>query len=115
MSAPNELEARVAALETQVAELAEQVRTSKQDATAARVLAGGADRDVTEIREEIRDLRQATTFSFNAMRDDLRDLRRDTADGFTEMRGKLDAAAAGHQQIVALLNRVLGEDTPGGQ
>jgi hypothetical protein len=109
MAAPNELEARVAALETQVAELAEQVRTSKQDAAAARVLAGGADRDVTEIRGEIRDFRQATTSSFNAMRDDLRDLRRDTADGFTEMRGKLDAAAAGQQQIVALLNRVLGE------
>jgi hypothetical protein len=32
------------------------------------------------------------------------------------MRGKLDAAAAGQQQIVALLNRVLGEqDQPGGQ
>jgi uncharacterized coiled-coil protein SlyX len=116
MPAPNELEARVAALETQVAELAEQVRTSKQDAAAARVLAGGADRDVTEIRGEIRDLRQATTSSFNAMRDDLRDLRRNTADGFTEMRGKLDATAAGQQQIVALLNRVLGEqDKPGGQ
>jgi uncharacterized coiled-coil protein SlyX len=115
MAAPNELEARVAALETQVAELAEQVRTSKQDAAAARVLAGGADRDVTEIRGEIRDFRQATTSSFNAMRDDLRDFRRDTADGFTEMRGKLDAAAAGQQQIVALLNRVLGEqDKPGG-
>lgn len=109
-------EARVAALETQVAELAEQVRTSKQDAAAARVLAGGADRDVIEIRGEIRDLRQATTSSFTATRDDLRDLRRDTADGFTEMRGKLDAAAAGQQQIVALLNRVLGEqDRPGGQ
>lgn len=103
-------------METQVAELAEQVRTNKQDATAARVLAGGADRDVTEIRAEIRDFRQATTSSFNAMRDDLRDLRRDTADGFTEMRGKLAAAAAGRQQIVALLNRVLGEqDQPGGQ
>ena len=77
MAAPNELEARVAALETQVAELAEQVRTSKQDAAAARVLAGGADRDVTEIRAEIRDFRQATTSSFNAMRDELRDLRRE--------------------------------------
>ena len=92
MAAPNKLEARVAALETQVAELA-----------------GGADRDVTEIRGEIRDLRQATMSSFNAMRDDLRDLRRDTADGFTEMRGKLDATAAGQQQIVALLNRVFGD------
>jgi hypothetical protein len=45
-----------AALETQVRELAERVRHSEQDAAAARVLAGGADRDVEQIRGEIRDL-----------------------------------------------------------
>nr|WP_280463524.1 hypothetical protein [Nocardia carnea] len=39
------LEARVAALENQVSDLAEQLRHTKQDAAAARVLAGGADRD----------------------------------------------------------------------
>jgi phage shock protein A len=117
MAAPDELEARVAALETQVAELVEKVRHSEQDAAAARVLAGGADRDVTEIRGEIRDFRQATTSSFNAMRDDLRDLRRDTANGFTEMRGKFDAMAAGQQYIVSLLDRILGEqgEDAGGQ
>ncbi len=48
-----DLEARVSALEEQVRELAGRVRTVEQDA-AARVLAGGADRDVTEIRSEIR-------------------------------------------------------------
>lgn len=117
MAEANDLEARVAALEEGLQALAERVRVSEQDAAAARVLAGGADRDVTEFRTEIRDFRQATTSSFNAMREDLADLRKHVDDGFvkvergfTEMRGKLDATAAGQQQIVGLLTRLLGED-----
>jgi len=109
-----DLEARVAALESQVRELAEQVQHSRQDAAAARVLAGGADRDIEQVRGEIRDFRQATTSSFNAMREDLTDLRThvDTGfavfeRGFTEMRGKFDAAAAGQQQIAELLNTLI--------
>ncbi len=47
------LEARVDALESRVDELTGQLRQTKQDALAARVLAGGADRDVGEIRSEI--------------------------------------------------------------
>ncbi|MCE7009280.1 permease [Kibdelosporangium philippinense] len=109
MAQPDELEARVAALETQVRELADRVRLSEQDAAAARVLAGGADRDVAEIRGEIRDFRQATTSSFNAMREDVADLRTQVRDGFTEMRGKFDATAAGQQQIVNLLNTIIGQ------
>ncbi len=120
----------MSALESQVRELTVEVRQSKQDAAAARVLAGGADRDVAEIRTEIRDFRQATTASFNAMREDITDLRREFRqemddrftgirremddrftglrqemhDGFAEMRGKFDATAAGMEQIVRLLN-----------
>lgn len=116
MAQPDDLGTRVTALETQVRELAERVRHSEQDAAAARVLAGGADRDVTEIRGEIRDFRQATTSSFNAMRDDLTDLRDDLTDlrqqvgnGFTEIRGKFDATAAGQQQIVDLLDTLIGQ------
>ncbi|MCE7005479.1 permease [Kibdelosporangium philippinense] len=134
MAQPDDLEARVAALETQIRDLADRVRHSEQDAAAARVLAGGADRDVAEIREEIRDFRQATTSSFNAMREDLTDLRQridngladvrsemhqgfDQVDrGFTEMRGKLDATAAGQQQIVNLLNTIISQgEQPDGQ
>ncbi|MCP2165587.1 permease [Goodfellowiella coeruleoviolacea] len=124
---PDDLEARVAALEIQVRELTEEVRTGRQDTAAARVLAGGADRDVAQIREEIRDLRQATTASFNAMREDLTELRHrvdrlevlvdrlaDKVDrGFAEMRGKFDALAAGQQQIVGLLNTLIAQQ--GGQ
>lgn len=124
----------MAALEAQVRELADRVRRSAQDAAAARVLAGGADRDVAEIRGEIRDFRQATTSSFNAMREDLTDLRQRVTDGFArvddrfarvdarfarvddgfiEMRGRLDAAAAGQQQIVTLLTTLIEQQ--GGQ
>ena len=118
-----DLEARVAALEARVGELADRLQHSEQDAAAARVLAGGADRDVDQIRGEIRDFRQATTASFNAMREDLADLRKHVDDGFakvdrgfTEMRGKFDATAAGQEQIVGLLNTLIGQqddDQPG--
>jgi chromosome segregation ATPase len=116
MPAPDDLEARVAALETHVHELDDRVRNSEQNAAAARVLAGGADRDVAEIRGEIRDFRKATMSSFNALREDLTDLRQDQADlrqkvdtGFIEIRGKLDATAAGQQQIVDLLSRLIDQ------
>jgi hypothetical protein len=41
MAQPPDLEARVAALEEHVRELDERVRHGRQDAAAARVLAGG--------------------------------------------------------------------------
>src|SRR5262245_56854966 len=117
----DDLEPRVAALEEQVRDLSARVRSSEQDSAAARVLAGAADRDVSEIRGEIRDFRRATTASFNAMRQDFTDLREDFAGlredfaglrdhvdkGFIEMRGKFDATAAGQQQIVDLLNTLI--------
>ncbi|MBX7432217.1 hypothetical protein JDV09_08860 [Mycobacterium sp. Y57] len=114
--ASGDLESRVAALEGQVRDLNGRVRASQHDAAAARVLAGAADRDVGEIRGELRDFRQGATASFNALRRDFVDLRAHVDDGFTriddsftEMHGRLDAAAAGQQQIVALLSPVLDE------
>ena len=130
MAHPSDVEARLSALETRVSELAERVQHSEQDAAAARVLAGGADRDVEQIRGEIRDFRQATTSSFNAMREDLTDLREDLTDlrkrvedgfaqvdrafaqvdrGFAEMRGRLDGTAAGLEQIAGLLNTLISQ------
>ena len=118
---PDGLEARVEALETHVQDLDRRVRASEHDAAAARVLAGAADRDVTEIRGELRDFRQATMASFNALRTEMNerfalvdarfrgvDQRFDQVDnGFIEMRGRLDAAAAGQQQIVDILQRLI--------
>jgi len=119
----DDLEPRVSALEGQVRDLTGRVHANQQDAAAARVLAGAADRDVGEIRGELRDFRRATTASFNAMRQDFVDLRQDFAQGFeqvdqrfervdqgfTEMRGKFDAAAAGQQQIVKLLETIIND------
>lgn len=109
-----DLESRVSALEEQVHDLTGRVRVSEQDAAAARVLAGAADRDVSEFRGEIRDFRRATTASFNSVRQDFVDLRQDFVDlrthvdnGFTEMRGKFDVMAAGQQQIVELLQTIV--------
>lgn len=120
---PPDLEARVTALEAQVRELAERVRHSGQDAAAARVLAGGADRDVVEIRGEIREFREQNSRVLNAMREDLIDLRSRVDygfarvderfarvdDGFAEMRGKLDGTAAGLQQIAGLLTTLIAQ------
>jgi hypothetical protein len=116
-----DLESRVSALEEQVRDLTGRVQASGQDAAAARVLAGAADRDVSEFRGEIREFRRATTGSFNALRQDFVDLRQDFVDlrqdfadlrnhvdnGFTEMRGKFDIMATGQQQIVGLLQTII--------
>jgi len=111
----------VSALEEQVRELDERVRHSRQDAAAARVLAGGADRDVTEIRREGREFREQNNRVLNAVREDLTDLssRVDSLSsrvdsGFTEMRGKFGAAAAGQEQIAGMLSVLIArEDGPG--
>jgi hypothetical protein len=102
-----DLEPRVRALEEQVRDLKGRVQASEQDAAAARVLAGAADRDVSEFRGEIRDFRRATTASFNALRQDFVDLRTHVDDGFTEMRGKFDVMAAGQQRIVGLFQTII--------
>ena len=95
------------ALEAQVRELDERVRHSAQDAAAARVLAGGADRDVADMRHEIREFREQNTRVLNAMREDLVDLRSHVDNGFAEVRGRLDAAAAGQQQIAGMLSTLI--------
>ena len=95
--------------EAQVRELAERVRHSEQDAAAARVLAGGADRDVADMRGEVREFREQNTRVLNAMREDLTDLRSRVDDGFAEMRGRLDGTAAGLQQITGLLTTLIAQ------
>ena len=91
----------------QVRNLTGRVQSSEQDAAAARVLAGAADRDVSEFRGEIRDFHSATTANFHALRQDFVDLRAHVDKGFTEMRGKFDVMAAGQHQIVDLLHTII--------
>ena len=130
---PKDLESRVSALEVQVGELRGRVSASERDAAAARVLAGGADRDVGEIRGEIRDFQRATIGSFNALHQDMVDGFRQiderfaqvnerfaqvdgtfgqVATGFAEMRAKFDMTAAGQQRIAELIQTVI--DTQAG-
>jgi hypothetical protein len=127
---PKGLESRVEALETHVRELDGRIRASEHDAAAARVLAGAADRDVTQFHSELRDFRQAAVTSFNALREDMTDLRRhvdqrldrvdrhldqidhnfiEVDNGFIGIRGRLDAAATGQQQIVDILQRLIDD------
>ena len=113
----DDLEHRVISLETVVSDMNRQLmRSSEDEAGAARVLAGAADRDVSEIRAEIRDLRQATAAGFNALREDFVDLRSRVESGFhqadrgfAEMRGKLDAAATGQQRIARLIESLIDQ------
>ena len=107
MTEPDDLEPRVAALENDVRRLSDEVRRTREDAAAARVLAGGADRDVGELGAELRDFRQATISTMNAMRDDMTSLSGRVDLAVTEMRGRLDAAATGQQQIADMLRTLL--------
>ncbi len=59
------LETRVATLEHEVARLREQAALTSSDAAAARMLAPGADHDVSEVRAELR----AHTQGLNALRE----------------------------------------------
>ncbi len=115
---------RITALESRLTDLTEDVRASRQDAAAARVLAGGADRDVQQNRAEIRDFRQATTLTLNALRETQLDhgqqLRAQSAlptelndkvdQGFLEVRAKFDQMAGGMQHITGLLTNIISTE-----
>ncbi|MPZ84748.1 MAG: hypothetical protein GEV28_31940 [Actinophytocola sp.] len=78
MSEPDNLDERVTRLERDMADV-------RQDAAAARVLAGAADRDVSEMRVELR----AHTRSLHALRETQVEQGREMREGFAELRGEL--------------------------
>ena len=108
-----DLETRVIALEHQVRELGVRLRANEHDAAAARVLAGAADRDVGEIRAELRDFRQASVGSINSLRADFVDLRENVVDMRGEMLEKFGMAAVGQQQIITLLETLIDREAGG--
>jgi hypothetical protein len=102
-------EARLAILEREVARLREQAILISSDATgarvdaaAARVLAAGADRDVSEVRAELRAHIQA----LNALRETQLEQAREMREGFAEMREGFATQAIGMAQITALLTKI---------
>lgn len=113
---PDDFADRVSRLESENRKLNERVRSSEQDAAAARILAGAADRDVSELstdvrairgevgelrgevgqlRGEVGDHRKATAASFNAMRADFAELRSDFAGLRSEMNTRFAQVDAG--------------------
>jgi hypothetical protein len=110
----NNLETRVGILEREVARLREQAVLTSSDAAAARVLAAGADHDVSEVRSELR----AHTSALNALRETqleqgqaisgLQQQLTDQAQAIVSLDQKMSAGFAtlntGMAQIAALLN-----------
>ncbi|WP_091623130.1 hypothetical protein [Amycolatopsis saalfeldensis] len=95
--ADDELRERVTRLEREVADL----RERSTDAGAARVLAAGADRDVAEVRAELR----AHTGTLNALREDQLDLREGVRNLRDEMQRGFDTVNSSLGQIISLLDR----------
>jgi len=116
---PSDVEARLAALESRMEEVA-------ADAAAARHLAAARDRDLADLSIKVDanrsainalgvqtagrfdQLEQRVDAGFAEMRAkfDQIDAKFDQVDnGFAEMRGRFDQTAAGMQQIVDLLTR----------
>jgi hypothetical protein len=119
MTDPDDIPNRVSRLE-------HEVRLAREDAAAARVLAGGADRDVSAMRTELRAhiksleaLRKTQLEQSDEMRDGFADVRAEMRDGFakadtrfaeveTTMRDGFTKLALGQSQITALLNIAIG-------
>ncbi|MCA1673463.1 MAG: hypothetical protein LC799_15125 [Actinobacteria bacterium] len=103
-----DFETRLAILEGEVSRLREQVALSSSDAAAARVLAAGADHDVSEVRAELR----AHTQALNALRDTQLEHVQEMRGGFAkqgqEMREGFAKQASGMAQITALLTKITG-------
>ena len=113
MGTPEDIESRLSAVERGVAQLRAQQELTASDAAAARVLAAGADHDVSEVRAELR----AHTRALNALREtqldqgrrlDRMDGRLDGMDGRfdgieTRMADGFATVGAGMAQIVTLL------------
>ena len=113
MTTPDDIESRVERLEAEVARLRHRVIETGHDAVAARLLAGGADRDVSEVRAELR----AHTRALNALRETqsefgarldaverrLTSLEARVGSLDTEMRAGFAEMRSGMAQIVSLL------------
>ena len=98
MATPEDIESRLSAVERDVARLREQQGLSASDATAARVLAAGADRDVSEVRAELR----AHTSALNA----LRQTQLEQGDRLTGVEGRLTGVEGRLDRVEARLDSI---------
>ena len=113
MAEGDDIELRVRRLENEQARVRAEVAQARADAAAARVLAAGADRDVSEVRAELR----AHTGALNALRETQREHSeqwRQLHLGQREMDQRMSDGFAtlhtGMQHITVLLERAIGPD-----
>lgn len=111
VATPEDIESRLSAVERDVARLREQQGLSASDATAARVLAAGADRDVSEVRAELR----AHTSGLNALREvqvaqgrQLERLEGKVDQGFADVGAAITTVQTGMARVVTLLEGLDG-------
>lgn len=97
----DDLPARVAALESEVARIRSEAREAAGDAKAARYLASGADHDVTAVRDELR----AHTRVINALREDHVEFTTEMYAFRDEMYQQLGTVRSGIDQIIGLIDR----------
>jgi len=100
----DDIETRVAILEREVVRLREQVALGSSDAAGSRVLAAGADRDVSEVRAELR----AHTRVLNALRETQLDQDRKIT-GLEQKVTGLDQKVTGLDQKVTGLDQKVTE------
>jgi hypothetical protein len=114
MGDPDRIERRLTSIESRLdnvelglGEINTRLENVANDAAAARYLAAAHDRDLADVgvkvdanRRAINALGEQTAARFDALENKV-----DT--GFAEMRAKLDVTAAGHEQIVRLLDHVI--------
>lgn len=107
MSDPEDVEIRLSAVEQEVARLRAKVADVASDAAAARVLAGGADRDVSELGDTIR----AQTQVLHA----LRETQLEQGQRLTSLESRVTQGFAtlgeGMTQIHGLLSRIAPDDS----
>jgi BMFP domain-containing protein YqiC len=130
MPGPDDIEARVAALEARMGQVAADAQFARQDAAAARHLAAARDRDTADLavkvdanRSAINALGEQTRERFDAVDHRIDALERKVDDGFRgmdeefrkvdngflEMRSEFDMTAAGLERIATLIEQ-RGED-----
>ena len=96
-----DLDARLTAVENRLDDVAEQSRRAREDSAAARVLAGAADRDVSEMRAVL----QGHTKVLNA----LRETQLEHSAKFDRIDAKFSQIDARFDQIDARFDRTDGE------
>ena len=96
----DDIETRVTILEREVVQLRAQVALSSSDAAAARVLASGADHDMSEVRAELR----AHTQALNALRETQLELDQKVNGLDQKMTEGFAMLGTGMAQITALLS-----------